>query len=108
MLAEAKDIVRVQVKRRYVLQVLTVVTKQPFLSHITCYKLAGVVLRRKYLASMAASLEPDGTLDESILAPAGFWQEMAKVMVQRSFDLIQTIDDFFKLRASRLGFAPIL
>lgn len=88
MLAEGKDI--------------------PFLSHICCYKLAGVVLRRKYLASMAAALEPDGTLDESILAPEGFWQEMAKDMVQKSYDLISTIDDFFKLRATKLGFAAIL
>jgi hypothetical protein len=70
--------------------------------------LAGVVLRRKYLASMAAALEPDDTLDESILAPEGFWQDMAKDMVQRSFDLIDTIDDFFKLRATKLGFAAIL
>lgn len=66
------------------------------------------MLRRKYLASMAAALEPDDTLDESILAPEGFWQDMAKDMVQRSFDLIDTIDDFFKLRATKLGFAAIL
>lgn len=57
---------------------------------------------------MAAALEPDGTVDESILAPEGFWQELAKDMVQKSFDLIITIDDFFKLRASKLGFAAIL
>lgn len=57
---------------------------------------------------MAAALEPDGTVDESILAPEGFWQEMARDMVQKSFDLITTIDDFFKLRASKLGFAAIL
>lgn len=57
---------------------------------------------------MAAALEPDGTVDEAILAPEGFWQELAKDMVQKSFDLIITIDDFFKLRASKLGFAAIL
>lgn len=65
-------------------------------------------MRRKYLASMAAALEPDGTIDDSILAPEGFWQEMARDMVQKSFDLISTIDDFFKLRATKLGFAAIL
>jgi hypothetical protein len=58
---------------------------------------------------MAAFLEPDGSmLDETVLAPAGWWQNMAKEMVQKSFDLIITIDDSFKLRAFKLGFAPIL
>lgn len=57
---------------------------------------------------MAAALEPDGSLDDSVLAPEGFWQDMARDMVQKSFDLISTIDDFFKLRASKLGFAAIL
>jgi hypothetical protein len=84
------------------------VRSQPFLSHITCYKLASVVLRRKYLASMAAVAEPDGILDESVLAPAGFWNALAQDMVKRTWDLITTLEDFFRIRGTKLGFAPIL
>ena len=57
---------------------------------------------------MAAIAEPDGTLDESLLAPAGFWNALAQDMVNRTWDLITTLDDFFKIRGSKLGFAPIL
>lgn len=81
---------------------------QPFLSHIVCYQLAAIVLKRRYLANMASFAEPDGTLDESMLAPVGFWSALAQDMVRRTWDLISTIEDFFRLRGTKLGFAPIL
>ena len=78
------------------------------MSHVTSYKLAGVVLRRRYLPSIATAIEPDGTLDEAVFAPHGFWLTLARDMITRSYDLISIVNDFFANRSPKLGFATIL
>ncbi|WRT70425.1 uncharacterized protein IL334_007423 [Kwoniella shivajii] len=78
-----------------------------FLSITLITRLSNIVIRRLYLPSMAAAIDPEGT-GESAFESRHFWQQMADDMISNSEQLLSQVETFFSMRSVHLGFPPIM
>ncbi|WVW85959.1 hypothetical protein I302_107997 [Kwoniella bestiolae CBS 10118] len=78
-----------------------------FLSITLITRLSNIVIRRLYLPSMAAAIDPDGPTEGS-LESRHFWQTMANDMIMNSEQLLSQVETFFSMRSVHLGFPPIM
>ncbi|WVQ67192.1 uncharacterized protein L199_005387 [Kwoniella botswanensis] len=78
-----------------------------FLSITLITRLSNIVIRRLYLPSMAAAIDPDGPTEAS-LESRHFWQRMANDMIVNSEQLLSQVETFFSMRSVHLGFPPIM
>ncbi|WWC71817.1 uncharacterized protein I206_105776 [Kwoniella pini CBS 10737] len=78
-----------------------------FLSITLITRLSNIVIRRLYLPSMAAAIDPDGP-GEGSFESRHFWQSMATDMIINSEQLLSQVEVFFSMRSVQLGFPPIM
>nr|XP_018260672.1 uncharacterized protein I303_06387 [Kwoniella dejecticola CBS 10117]OBR82830.1 hypothetical protein I303_06387 [Kwoniella dejecticola CBS 10117] len=78
-----------------------------FLSITLITRLSNIVIRRLYLSSMAAAIDPDGPVEGSYESRQ-FWQSMANDMIFNSEQLLSQVEVFFSMRSVQLGFPPIM
>jgi hypothetical protein len=89
-----------------VLHLGMVLIAQAFLSIVVIIRLSNIVIRRMYLAWMAAAIDPEGPTDMA-QDQRVFWQCMAGEMVANSQTLLAHVETFFSTRSPQLGFPPI-